>query len=97
MSDLLSMLLIPAIGYFGWSCGRAFGGSGYAIFMAALTGVASVVFLSRDTGANGYDPSGPSVLVMGLACALAVLSGAFGVAKRRAALQSAGVKTPKSG
>ena len=97
MSDLLSMLLIPAIGYFGWSCGRAFGGSGYAIFMAALIGVALVVFLSRDSATGGHDPSAPSLMVMGLACVLAALCGAFGVAKRRAALQSAGVKPPKSG
>lgn len=95
MSEYLTLLLIPALVGFSWACGRSHGWSGFCIFVGGLGAVVIAVLMTSSGPGQGGGVSMP--LVIGVAAVLAAISGAFGVAKRNAFLQSAGVKTPKSG
>ncbi|MEL6809260.1 MAG: hypothetical protein AAFY52_08815 [Pseudomonadota bacterium] len=93
MPSYLAYLLIVPIGYFSYACGRAYGWTGCFVYLGALMLLAIAVVINADAQAG----RGGAVVLVTVALVLAAIIGATGVAKRRAALQSAGSRPPKSG
>lgn len=97
MPEALTFLLVPAIAFFSWSCGRSHGWSGFCVFLGGLGAVMIGALMTSVGGDTGQGGSVSMVAVIAAAGLLAAVSGVLGVAKRNAFLQSAGVKSPKSG
>ncbi|WP_299724983.1 hypothetical protein [uncultured Tateyamaria sp.] len=97
MADALTLLLIPAIGYFSWACARSYGWSGFCIFGLALLGV-GLAYVSTTTEGS-VEPGLPllPVVVTLSSTVLALIAGAVGVAKWRAARQGAARHDPDNG
>ncbi|MEO9574002.1 MAG: hypothetical protein ABJ263_14890 [Tateyamaria sp.] len=93
MSSYIAYVLIAAIGYFSYACGRSYGWTGAFVFLGALLVLAIAIVVNLDEQAE----LGPTLILISVAFVLATIVGAAGVAKRRAAQQSAGSKPPKSG
>jgi len=93
LSTFIPYLLIAGIAYFGYACGRAYGWTGALVFLGALLVLSVVIVLNGD----GQTVPGSGLALVCIAYVLAAIAGVTGVAKRRAALQCAGSKPPKSG
>ena len=81
MAEYLSVLLIPTIGYFSWVCARSYGWWGFCVFGLALMGVGlAYVITATEGSAEPGLPLVPVVLTLSWTL-LALITGAFGVAK----------------